>query len=102
MDAARAKQLLEQRRTELENVVRAATDQGSLDESQTESSGEMAAYDQHPADVATDTLEREVDLSIRETAETSLGDVERALERVEKGTYGTCPVCEAPIPDERL
>ena len=102
MNTARAKELLEQRRTDLTEVVRVATDQGSLNESQADSSGEMAAYDQHPADLATDTLEREVDLSVRETAEASLQDVDRAFERIEKGTYGTCPVCNEPIPDERL
>ena len=32
----------------------------------------------------------------------TLADVDRALEKVEDGTYGTCDVCGNPIGDERL
>ena len=32
----------------------------------------------------------------------TLVDVERALEKLEEGTYGVCDVCGARIPDERL
>jgi RNA polymerase-binding protein DksA len=102
MNADRARELLEARRIDLEGIVRAATEQGSLDQSQTDSTGEATVVDQHPADIATDTLERELDLSVRESAEAGLQDVERALKRIEKGTYGICPVCDAPIPEERL
>ncbi len=31
-----------------------------------------------------------------------LADVERALEKLDEGTYGTCDVCGEPIPPERL
>ena len=32
----------------------------------------------------------------------TLADVERALLKLEAGTYGTCDVCEKPIGAERL
>jgi DnaK suppressor protein len=101
MDADRARQLLRDRRSELERIARAATEQGSLDQAQSESAG-SSVVDQHPGDIATDTLERELDLSVRETAEAGVVDVDRALLRVDDGTYGICPVCKEPIPDERL
>jgi len=31
-----------------------------------------------------------------------LADVERALDKLDEGTYGTCDVCGEPIGDERL
>lgn len=102
MENARARQLLESKREELTHLMKVATDQGSLDEAQGDSAGEVAAYDQHNADIATDTLERELDLSVRDGAEARLQDVDRALDRIEKGTYGVCPVCNERIPDERL
>jgi RNA polymerase-binding protein DksA len=91
MNAKRARELLERRHTDLEAIVRAATDDtGSMDEPV------------DAADVATETLERELDQSVRGSAEASLQDVDRAVQRIEKGTYGICPVCKEPIPDERL
>ena len=32
----------------------------------------------------------------------TLADVDRAIEKLEDGTYGTCDVCGNPIGDERL
>jgi RNA polymerase-binding transcription factor DksA len=101
MDDGRARELLEKRRDDLDAIVRAATQQGSLDQAQSDSTGDSAS-DQHPGDLATDTLERELDLSVRENAEAELRDVDRAIERLAKGLYGICPVCDEPIPDERL
>ena len=31
-----------------------------------------------------------------------LDDVQRALEKLDAGTYGRCEVCDEPIGDERL
>ena len=100
MDPKKAQRLLEARREDLQRVARAATEQGALEEEQRSSSGEMTPFD--PADIGTDTLERELDYSVRETAEASLRDVELAFERLKNGTYGICPVCREPIDDARL
>ena len=102
METDRARQLLEDRKRDVEGVAQAATEQGSLDVSQRDSTGEMAGSDHHSADLATDTVERELDLSVRESAEGRVVDIERALERLDKGTYGVCVVCGEAIPDERL
>jgi DnaK suppressor protein len=37
-----------------------------------------------------------------EGAERDVDDVERALQRLDDGTHGTCEVCGEPIPDEVL
>jgi DnaK suppressor protein len=35
-----------------------------------------------------------------EGAERDVDDVERALKRLDDGTFGTCEVCGGPIPDD--
>jgi len=40
--------------------------------------------------------------SLHATAVASLDEVERALERIADGTFGTCVSCGNPIPDARL
>lgn len=72
------------------------------DESESQGAGELAAYDQHPADRASDTFEREKDLSILEGLEHELAEIEAALERIEAGTYGVDEVTGDPIAAERL
>lgn len=72
------------------------------DEPEEDSSAELAHVDQHPADVASDVFEREKEFSILEQVEAELADVDRALARLDDGTYGLCEVCGEPIADERL
>lgn len=73
-----------------------------LAQPQRESGGDVAIIDQHPADVATETAERELDLSRVVMFEARLKQIEDALRRVENGTYGSCVICNTTIPEERL
>ncbi len=41
-------------------------------------------------------------LTLERTLEASLRDVEKALERIGKGTYGTCKYCNKEIDEKRL
>ena len=59
------------------------------DTPENEEVGERAAYDQHPADLASETFEREKDLSILEGLESDLAEIEAALHRIDEGTWGT-------------
>jgi RNA polymerase-binding transcription factor DksA len=65
-------------------------------------STELADYDQHPADSATETFEREKDFSILEELEAELAELEAALQRIDAGTYGVDEVTGDPINPERL
>ena len=84
--------------------------EGLIEELQGRSSGtsenddisELADYDQHPADTATDTFEREKDLSILEQLENELAELQAALERVDAGTYGIDEDTGEPIDPARL
>jgi len=73
-----------------------------LRESQRDSSGEIALADQHPADAASDTEMRELDVATEVLFEARLGQVDDALRRLDDGSYGVCATCGKPIPAERL
>jgi DnaK suppressor protein len=63
---------------------------------------EEETYDNHLADSATATLNREIDYTLEENAEHVLQAVNEALQRIEDGTFGTCGRCGKPIAEERL
>lgn len=73
-----------------------------LGDSQRVQTGELSAYDNHPADLGTETYERGKDIALLENAERHLTDINEALSRMEQGTYGTCRTCGKAIPYERL
>jgi DnaK suppressor protein len=51
---------------------------------------------------ATETLELEKRLALENRVRQEMSDIERALEKFEKGTYGLCENCGQPIALERL
>jgi len=95
---------LDERRAELldlrESIVRAAGDLAADDEGV----GELntAAGDQHIADHASDLVDLELDQTLGENADNVVAEIDEALERLDAGTYGTCSVCGATIPEDRL
>jgi RNA polymerase-binding protein DksA len=67
-----------------------------------ETTSDPGDHNQDPADIASETLERAKDLSILIGMEAKMADIERALERLEAGTYGICEACGQPIGEARL
>jgi RNA polymerase-binding protein DksA len=59
-------------------------------------------YSTHPADDGSVAFEQTADLAMRRNAERLLYQVERALTRMQAGTYGICRECGQPIDDARL
>lgn len=92
---------LEQNRQRLRSTI-AHHDIGNS--SLTEETGELmsSSADNHLADTASETYDREFDEGLEEDAQEQLRQVESALQRIEAGTYGTCSVCGKKIPVERL
>ena len=82
--------------------LQAGLEAGLTDETESGSLAELSDADQHPADVGTETFNRERDLSILENVTSELDDVDAALARLEAGTYGICEACGRPIGAERL
>jgi RNA polymerase-binding protein DksA len=54
------------------------------------------------ADTGTKTFEREQEITLANTILERVNQVERALERLDEGSYGWCERCGNPIPVERL
>lgn len=71
-------------------------------ESGTAEISELSDYDDHPADVATETENRATDLALDESINVLLDRIEEALRKIEKGTYGACDRCGSQIHPERL
>lgn len=63
---------------------------------------ELSNVDNHPADVATDLQLREQDDALITNAQELLSKIDRALEKLEEGTYGISDRSGEPIPAERL
>ena len=63
---------------------------------------ELSSYEDHPADLASETFEREKDLAIGESVQHTLHKVINALEKLDRGTYGRCDACARPIKKARL
>lgn len=55
-----------------------------------------------PADAGAKTYQREHDLALTYNARDLLAQTQRALERMDSGTYGTCEVCGKAIGKARL
>lgn len=101
MDSEEARQRLQSERSRVEGLI--SDLRGELGPgSENDAVSELADYDQHPADMGSETFEREKDLSILESLEAELAELEAALQRVDDGTYGIDEVTGEPIPAERL
>jgi DnaK suppressor protein len=76
-------------------------EQDAFGESQSASTGENN-YRDHMADSATETFERERDLTLSENLRELLGQTERAIARIDEGEFGFCARCGGRIPADRL
>ena len=63
---------------------------------------ERGGYSNHIAENATAVFEQARNVGLRRTQELLLGDVEAALKRIAKGTYGICEHCGEAIDKARL
>ncbi|MCW5556742.1 MAG: TraR/DksA C4-type zinc finger protein [Verrucomicrobiae bacterium] len=67
-----------------------------------ESQSEMESYSLHMGDSGTDNFDRDFALSLLSSDQDALYEIEEALKRIEKSTYGTCELTGKPIPRARL
>jgi len=91
--------LLEERRRVVEAIdyLHKENPGGSIEEET-----EDETLDNHLAETATATLDREIDYTLEENSEHVLTAINDALKRIEDGTYGICANCGKPIGEERL
>ena len=67
-----------------------------------ESAQEMPGYSLHMADSGTDNFDRDFALSLLSSDQDAIYEIEEALKRIEKNTYGICELTGKTIPRTRL
>ena len=74
----------------------------ALRRSQPESSGNLSNVPLHLADVGTENYDQEFTLGLIENEQTTLEQVQEALNRIDAGTFGKCEKCGEVIARQRL
>jgi len=98
MDLARMKQRLqEERARQLALAARLRQEEADPVES-----GELSTADQHPAELGSETFERELELTTLSIVEGEVKEIDDALRRLDHGSYGICEECGKPIDEARL
>ncbi|QZY57135.1 TraR/DksA C4-type zinc finger protein [Crassaminicella profunda] len=92
--------LLKEREEVLKTLDR--MDKNEPNESMQEYFSELSMYDNHPADIATETFQMEMNFNLKKNEGLELQEIEDALQRIEKGTYGKCRSCGKNISEDRL
>jgi DnaK suppressor protein len=99
MELDKVRQELLAQRARLEREVQGFEEEFSVSLDETV---EDTAYDQHPADSATAYVDREIDLSLEGNARSIVDQIDRALQKIDQGTYGICDNCGKIIGEGRL
>ncbi len=94
---AQQKERLERLREEFLGVMR-----GAQDDERTRAEQQEDFTEHDSGDMSRDIYDREVDATIAEQIQQRLEIVDRALQKVEEGTYGLSDVSGEPIPRGRL
>jgi DnaK suppressor protein len=91
------RQRLEELRADLAGVVR------GLEEDQRAQAEDEEDFTEHDSgDMSQSMFDREMDATLEQTMENRLQYVERALQKIEEGTYGICDDTGESIPRGRL
>ncbi|MDR3623950.1 MAG: TraR/DksA family transcriptional regulator [Chlamydiales bacterium] len=94
-EVAKFKKKLEELRAQLAHVLKGTTDEVKTPD-------EATGYSQHQADQGTDDFDRTISLEVTSKEYGLLRQIDRALEKIEEGTYGVCDITEEEIPLKRL
>jgi DnaK suppressor protein len=76
-------------------------EESTFGSAQSDLTGEMG-FDEEYADAGTATFERERDLSLVNNLRDLIERIDKALEKMDEGTYGLCDRCGKPIEKPRL
>jgi RNA polymerase-binding protein DksA len=101
VDTARFEEILREERQRVLDAITYLHEEmpGSLADETEEIAGTV---DNHLGETATATLDREIDYSLEENSEQVLRAIDRALQRIDEGTFGICETCGRSISEERL
>lgn len=95
------KSTLEQKKRDAQKTL-SQIENNEFNDAQAEYTSELSVYDNHPADIATETYEMEKNMALRKQNLHRINQIDQALERIERGDYGKCALCGGEIGFERL
>jgi DnaK suppressor protein len=98
IDIQKMRQRLEQKQQELQDSIARLTEAHPQPVDAIEASDGPQDFE----DVAVDFLETQQEQSLLVNQQALLIEVQRAIERIDNGTYGKCVECGQPIPEKRL
>jgi DnaK suppressor protein len=93
-DATAVRVLLEARRAEMQGRIGALAKRPEL--------GSAQGFGKRIGDGTTEAISRLTEIGVGRSLETGLARTERALAKLDEGTYGICDSCGAEIPLARL
>ena len=94
-DITKFKKQLEELRAQLSQTIKSVSDD-------VKSMEEPKGYSQHQADEGTDDFDQTISIEVSSKEQGIMRQIERALEKIEEGTYGICDVSGDEIPLKRL
>jgi len=94
-EIAKFKKRLEEMRGQLTKLLKGST-------ADVKTPDEAAGYSQHQADQGTDDFDRTISLEVTSQEYGLLRQIDRALEKIDEGTYGICDISGVEIPIARL
>ena len=102
IDTTEFRTLLVEERTRIQNAIQYLHEEnpGNMEDELGEIGGRGS--DNHIGDMASVTFDRELDQGLEEGAQQTLGEIDRALAKIDDGTFGICERCGNPIGEERL
>lgn len=95
------KKLLLQEREELVATIDLMEDTEPND-SLSEYYNELSHYDNHPADIGTETYEMAMNINLKNNEIRLIKEVDNAIKRIKNNQYGKCVSCGKEIEEERL
>lgn len=100
-DLKQFKQILLEKRREILRNVNEFEDE-ALKKSRLDATGDLSSMPIHMADLGTDNYEQEFALGLMDSERKLIREIDKALARIEKKTYGICEGTGKPIPKARL
>ncbi len=92
--------LLEKRRLLVGDV--SALERAALQQNRQDASGDLSKMPLDMADIGSDNYEQEFTMGLIETEQSTLREIDEALERIESRKFGKCLACGHPIAKARL
>ena len=83
-------------------ILRMMEERHPTDKSMKEYIQELSFYDNHPADIGTELFTATMQANLENHQRYRITEIDKALEKIEDGTYGSCQICGDEVSEERL